>query len=217
MVRQSAILAVAGLMAPFAVAPDVLAKQHVTSSALIPPPKKVEPVPEEVFRNRVPRKTVEAPPQEPLENQGEPATPQPPIEEGGSLNLMCFGGGAANKLATGTAFGWNAFGSAGATIVTERSQGFDDQVSLRMTATEGRLRMPRSMLPAIRGGEDGWFKLHDIKIKAGEITASVGVNAFNNPKLVLDRYFGAISIAGKAGNYNGRCRRYDPEAARKQF
>lgn len=66
--------------------------------------------------------------------------------------------------------------------------------------------MPRTMLPAIRGGEDGWFKLKDIKIKPNEITASIAVNILNNPKLRLDRYSGSVSISGKAGDYVGRCR-----------
>lgn len=77
--------------------------------------------------------------------------------------------------------------------------------------------MPRTMLPPIHGGDDGWFKLKEIQIKPNEITASVAVNALNNPKLRLDRYSGAISISGKAGDYSGRCRRFDPQQAERQF
>lgn len=157
----------------------------------------------------------------------------PPIEEGGTLDLMCFGGGSANKADVTTAYGTSNFsgsamgggqfatfsgsGSGTATIIGQRSQAFGDQVSLRMQATEGRVRMPRTMLPAIRGGEDGWFKLQNIKIKQNEITASVGVNFINNPKLRLDRYSGAISISGKAGDYTGRCRRFDPAQLERRF
>ena len=61
--------------------------------------------------------------------------------------------------------------------------------------------MPRSMLPPIRGGEDGWFKIKSIEVSDREITGSVAVNAFNNPKLRVDRYTGAISLSGKAGDF----------------
>jgi hypothetical protein len=73
------------------------------------------------------------------------------------------------------------------------------------------------MLPAFRGGEDGWFKLGNIEIKENEITASVRVNFINNPKLRIDRYTGAISISGKAGDYAGGCQHFVPEVAERQF
>lgn len=155
------------------------------------------------------------------------------IEEGASLNLLCFGGGSANKSTYTTVDGTSSMsgtvssngnfasfdgsGTSSATIMGQRSQGFEDQVSLRIQAQEGRVRMPRTMLPVIRGGEDGWFKLKDIQIKPNEITASVAVNVLNNPKLRLDRYTGSISISGKAGDYSGRCRRFDPEQMQRQF
>lgn len=160
-----------------------------------------------------------APPQAPIpDQQAENALPAgPSVEEGGTLNLMCFGGGSANKVASATAWGWNRFGSSTATVFGQRSQGFDDQVSLRISSSEGRLRMPRTMLPAIHGGDDGWFKLSDINLKPNEITASVAVNFINNPKLRLDRYTGAISISGRAGDYTGQCRRYDPKRTERKF
>jgi len=139
-------------------------------------------------------------------------------EDGGTLDLLCFGGGSANKPTFGTATAWNnSGGSATATVVGQRSQGFGDQVSLHMQGQDGRFRMPRTMLPPIHGGDDGWFKLHDIKYAQNEITASVGVNAFNNPKLRLDRFAGTISVSGKAGDYSGQCQRYDPSQMQRQF
>jgi hypothetical protein len=94
---------------------------------------------------------------------------------------------------------------------------FEDQVNLWINGDEGRLRLPRAMLPAIRGGEDGWFKVKSIKITENEITGSVAVNLVNNPKLRIDRVTGAISISGKAGDYSGRCERYDPATVQRAF
>lgn len=100
------------------------------------------------------------------------------------LELACMGGGAANKIAGATAYGWDNHGnSAGANIVGTRSVGFEDQVNVSIDGGEGRIRMPRSMLPPIHGGDDGWFKLKSIEMGEREITASIAVNALNNPKL----------------------------------
>ncbi|MFM5953937.1 MAG: hypothetical protein ACKOPE_06525 [Novosphingobium sp.] len=159
-----------------------------------------------------------------------------PSEEGDAqrLELQCWGGGSANKVtasnsysngyASGTYqdssgnFGtFSGAGNSNSTVYGHRSQAFDDQVNLYIEGGQGRLRMPRTMLPPIHGGEDGWFKLKSIQIKENEITASVAVNLMNNPKVRVDRYSGAISISGKAGDYVGRCRRVEPQQERKQF
>lgn len=218
----------AALLASAVIAAGPAAAQgnpHVSSPGLIPPPPKYVPKPKN------------APSPKPVEEQAtdsvneEPDdTPVPPsLEEGGNLHLMCFGGGAANKTDVTSAFGSSEYsgsfggiygsgsGSSTATVIGRRAQGFEDQVSLRMNMDEGRLRMPRTMLPTIRGGKDGWFKLKGIEIKSNEITASVAVSIMNNPKLRLDRYSGTISISGKAGDFTGQCRKFDPAKAKRRF
>lgn len=134
------------------------------------------------------------------------------------LELACMGGGAANQVAGATMNAWGNNGYAGgATVMGTRAVGFEDQVNLWIEGEEGRVRMPRSMLPAIRGGEDGWFKLKSIEVDDREITASVAVNVLNNPKLRVDRYTGTISISGKAGDFSGRCQKYDPATEQRAF
>ncbi|OYU74019.1 MAG: hypothetical protein CFE32_19135 [Alphaproteobacteria bacterium PA3] len=77
--------------------------------------------------------------------------------------------------------------------------------------------MPPSMLPPIRGGEDGWLNLSSIEVTEGEILATVKVNPINNPKLRIDRLTGAVSLSGKAGNYTGQCQKFDPAAVQRRF
>jgi|GEM_PF-959315 len=155
------------------------------------------------------------------------------IDQGGELNLVCYGAGGANRPDIRQNYGsgsgsFTAIGPGGMTSGTfsgsgsgtsfgTRVQGFEDQVTLHITSEEGRLRMPRVMLPAIRGGEDGWFELRNIEVEDGEIRAKVAVNILNRPNLRLDRYTGAISISGKAGNYTGQCERFEPEHTQRQF
>jgi hypothetical protein len=134
------------------------------------------------------------------------------------LDLVCLGTGAATRQTNTTVSAWDNDGGFGsANVVGNRSVPFDDQVNLWIDGDEGRLRMPRAMLPAIRGGEDGWFKIKSIKITENEITASVAVNLVNNPKLRIDRVTGAISISGKSGDYSGSCERYDPATVQRAF
>lgn len=150
----------------------------------------------------------------------QPSTISPSPVEGQPprMELACMGGGAANKPTGTTLNAWNSNGEyASAQAYGSRSVGFQDQVNVSINGEQSRIRMPRSMLPSIRGGEDGWFKIKSIQVSDREITGSVAVNALNNPKLRIDRYTGNISLSGKAGDYTGHCERYDPATERRAF
>jgi hypothetical protein len=141
------------------------------------------------------------------------ATPAP-----SRISLVCIGAGAANRQTNGTVSTWNSDGDqAWPNVVGNRSVPFDDQVNLWIEGQDGRIRMPRAMLPPIRGGENGWFKIKAVEVGENEITGSVAVNAFNNPKMRIDRITGAISISGEAGDYSGRCSPYNPENVQRAF
>jgi hypothetical protein len=134
---------------------------------------------------------------------------------GAPLNISCGGAGSANKVSVANAFGWSRWGSSQVTAFGTRSQGFEDQVDVRLFSGDDRIRLPRTMLPPIHGGSDGWFKLKDVKVTDRAIQASAGVNFMNNPKIHIDRMTGTISINGKAGSYSGQCQAMDPNAQRK--
>ncbi|GLR48032.1 hypothetical protein GCM10007925_17450 [Sphingomonas astaxanthinifaciens DSM 22298] len=141
------------------------------------------------------------------------------------LELTCGGGGSANKAvvysgnsySSGSGYvGGTGFGGSGTTTTTvtvTRQQGFVDQVDVRLFNGDDRIRMPRTMLPPIHGGQDGWFKLKKVQADSRYIRATVAVNALNNPKMVIDRMTGTISLSGKAGDYTGQCQAVDVSAA----
>ncbi len=144
------------------------------------------------------------------------------------LHLTCVGSGSANKT-TVSRVNTNAsiYGSVGTTpysghgnattnVYGRRQQEFADQVDLRLFEGDDRLRMPRTMLPALRGGKDGWFRLKNVVADARTIKASVYVNFINSPKVHIDRVTGIISISGKAGDYSGQCQVIDA-SAKPQF
>lgn len=73
------------------------------------------------------------------------------------------------------------------------------------------------MLPRLRGGKDGWFELDDVKFSDSSITGTAQVNIINSPKVHLDRRTGHISINGKAGDFSGECRKFDPVKSERAF
>lgn len=127
------------------------------------------------------------------------------------LALTCAGGGAATKASVGMigGTGWSA------NVVTHHDRGFSDQVDVRLFSGDDRIRMPRTMLPRIHGGADGWFKLKNVVADARAIHGSVAVGLLNNPKLYIDRVTGRISISGKSGDYSGDCQVISADAAPK--
>jgi len=143
------------------------------------------------------------------------------------LNLTCFGGGTANKISSASVNTYGSFsGSVGTTpisgqgnsygtITSRRQQAFGDQVDIRLFAGDDRIRMPRTMLPPLHGGSDGWFKLKNLKVDARSIRAKAAVNFMNNPNVFIDRVTGTISISGKAGDYSGQCETTTTDAPAK--
>jgi len=143
------------------------------------------------------------------------------------LNLACFGGGTANKPTARTAYsnsyvsgnvGSTTFSGSGngtTTVYGTRQQGFGDQVDVRLFNGDDRIRMPRTMLPGLHGGDGGWFKLKDVVADARSIRAKAAVNFANHPNVLIDRVTGTISISGKAGDYSGQCQAVDANAPAK--
>jgi hypothetical protein len=150
----------------------------------------------------------------------EPTAQQP-------LQLTCFGGGTANKVTATTAYsnayvsgnvGTTTFSGSGngtTTVYGRRQQGFGDQVDIRLFGGDDRIRMPRTMLPPLHGGKDGWFKLKNVVADARSIRAKAAVNFMNNPNVFIDRVTGTISISGRAGDYSGQCQAVTADASAK--
>lgn len=127
------------------------------------------------------------------------------------LNLTCFGGGTANKATTASAW---ANGQS-VSVMGQRHQGFEDQVDIRLFGGDDRVRLPRTMLPPMHGGKDGWFRLKGVSADARSIKATAAVNFMNSPKVFIDRVTGTISISGKAGDFTGQCQAMDVNAPAK--
>ena len=125
-----------------------------------------------------------------------------------TLSLTCVGSGVADKQRgsfIGNGWGW-------AVITSHHDRQFNDQVDIRLFAGDDRIRLPRTMLPGLHGGQDGWFKLKDVVADARSIRAHAAVAAFHNPQVYIDRMTGTVSISGKSGDYSGECRAVQADA-----
>ena len=127
------------------------------------------------------------------------------------LNLTCVGGGTASKPTYADIEG----DGGSATITSRHDQHIDDQTDIRLFNGDDRIRLPRTMLPPLHGGSDGWFKLKNDNADVRTIRANAAVNLMNNPKVYIDRVTGTISISGRAGDYSGQCEAIDPNAPTK--
>lgn len=134
------------------------------------------------------------------------------------LHLICGGGGTANRVNRSNVFASDSNGNSGmATITSRGSQDFEDQVNVEIVGGAGRIRLPRTMLPPVHGGEGGWMRLTDIHETPSEITAKAVVNFMSHPNIRIDRISGTISISGRVGQFSGSCEAYDPEQVRRRF
>ena len=127
------------------------------------------------------------------------------------LNLTCMGGGTANKPDSAMAWSQGRM----VQVTGERQQGFQDQVDLKLFGGDDRMRLPRTLLPGLHGGTDGWFRVKITSADARAIHGSVAVNFINNPKFFIDRVTGTISISGKAGDFTGQCQAMSSDATPK--
>ena len=138
-----------------------------------------------------------------------------PVE---SLNLICDGSGVSRERAVSQGYATGSDGgSATATVTRSYDRDFADLVNVEVRGNEGRIRVPRTMLPTFHGGNDGWFRLSNLRITADEITAKASVNFMNRPNVRIDRIAGTITISGAAGHFSGQCEAYDPATVRRRF
>lgn len=138
------------------------------------------------------------------------------------LQLICHGGGIANKEVTDTIKHDKRVDGPPGTAPTTKTetttvsrmiqQDYADQVELRLFMGDDRIHMPRIIVPDLHGGAKGWYKLKDVRADAHSIRGTAALAFLVTDKVFIDRLAGTISITGKYGNFSGRCHVPDPNA-----
>jgi hypothetical protein len=130
-----------------------------------------------------------------------------------AINLVCFGQGEKIGSEYKSRMKWDKYDHKYRTESGYETgmQGFDTAVTLQLYGNDGRIRLPKKLIPPIHGGGDDqhWWQLENIQTSHDEIRASYKLNGMNHPKLRIDRTTGEITIKGFGQDFQGRCDKVD--------
>jgi len=142
----------------------------------------------------------------------------PAVAQEVPIHLMCGGQAQMVKRQTATAFGTNSAGQwSTATVGVDRTASSEEEVRIDLDGPTGEIRLPMFMLPPIHGGKNGVLPLRNVTYTQNEIVAKATLNFINQPKIVLDRLTGMVSISGFREAFRGKCVAYDPSAVQRAF
>ncbi len=92
----------------------------------------------------------------------------------------------------------------------------DEQVLVDVVAGEGRIRIPRALLPPLHSGDaEGWRPLSPLTVGDRQISGKFSLNFLNKPSVMIDRVTGHIELEGMGQAFHGDYRAYDPNTERK--
>lgn len=134
-----------------------------------------------------------------------------------TLNLVCRGVGSRLEGRTGYGTAFSSTGqSSSASVTTYQRREREDELLVSVDEGAARIRVPTSILPALRaGGRDGWWVLNDVQVTDEQITGRFQLNFLNRPTVRIDRRTGSIAIEGFArSDFHGTCEAFDPNARR---
>lgn len=124
------------------------------------------------------------------------------------LHLQCDGIATFPESQSTTASAWGSSGGyASGAATTVRRGSAPDRVLVALAGEDGRVRLPRSMVPTVNGGgEDGWWPLNELEVTDSQITGRFRLNPFNRPSVRIDRITGSIEIQGSFKlSFRGDC------------
>lgn len=128
------------------------------------------------------------------------------------LDLACQGQADVSTSAT------TNVGEPGGPVNFVTTNGRDrvgERVTVSFNETGGRIRLPDSMLPTIRGrSEDGWRPLSNVEISDDRITGRLSFNFLDKPSVRIDRVTGTLEVRGLDTSFVGECQAIDPAARR---
>lgn len=128
------------------------------------------------------------------------------------LDLVCDGQADVSTSTT------TNVGEPGGPVNFVTSNGRDrvvERVTVSFSENGGRIRLPDSMLPTIRGrSEDGWRPLSNVEVTDDRITGRMSFNFIDRPSVRIDRVTGTLEVRGLDTSFVGECQAIDPSARR---
>ncbi len=123
------------------------------------------------------------------------------------IQLVCFGQAENLRVENRSGVQWNPEKhryEEKSELVTGRNN-FDTAVNISIHADDGRIRIPKQLIPPLNsGGSDGWWNIDELLVGHNEIRGRFRLNGLNRPSIVIDRRSGSITVDGMI-KFNGRC------------
>ncbi len=122
------------------------------------------------------------------------------------LKLSCQGVASMTvpHVTTAQVYGSNGYASAG--VVSQGTRQTDDMFSVEIAGDNGRVHVPRSLLPPVHGGgKEDWWDLKELTVTDTEITGRFSLNLFNKPTIRINRLSGVIAMDGLKETFRGTC------------
>lgn len=146
--------------------------------------------------------------------QGYPGDTTWDQRDGNAINLLCVGQGERLTSEYTNSLEWDRYDHKYRPRdgVTTQMRGFESAVTVQIYGQDGRIRLPKKLVPPIHSGGDhqDWWQLNDISVGEGVIQARYRLNGLNSPKVRIDRTTGQITIKGTGQDFFGMCQKIDP-------
>lgn len=129
-----------------------------------------------------------------------------------SFQLSCDGIATSEESDVKSGYIYDNKGNfASGTVYGSNKSSLSENLQVMITEGSGKIRLPQSLKPTLRGGQNGWYDLKNIQISEDSITASAKVNLISSTRLFINRLDGSVSLKTGAGTFAGKCSAYSLE------
>lgn len=132
------------------------------------------------------------------------------------IQLVCYGGAEKTTTEYRSGFEWDAqqHKYVPKQGVELGKSDFQATLTISIHGERGEIQLPKSLIPPLHGGNDsGWWNIDELWIGHDEIRGKFRLNGLNQPRMVINRMNGAITIDGMI-KFNGRC---DADQGHRRF
>lgn len=126
--------------------------------------------------------------------------------------LLCQGSGSVleSKVSNGIQYDEKAHSYTKTTSTsTTDHRSFSGSANIEISGNSVRIKLPHELVPPLNKAQDGWFTLENTFVGDKEISGVLHLNAFNKPKVHIDRVTGQLSLSSGFQDFNGSCNRID--------
>lgn len=128
-------------------------------------------------------------------------------DRGDDIQLVCYGGAEKNTAEFHNGYEWDAQQHKYVpkqSVETGKSQ-FQATINVSIHGDRGDIQLPKSLIPPLHGdSNNGWWTIDDLIVGHDEIRGKFRLNGLNQPRIVINRRSGGITIDGLT-KFSGRC------------